>query len=99
MKGSTASPAKSALEEVRRLRKLHRETVRAFSKRIEADLAEVISSLTAELGREDGARLHDIREMTMLLRKLEVKPAKGRRRDMKRIESTVEELQHLSKDW
>lgn len=93
-----ASPAKSALEELRRVRKLHRATARAFSARIDAQISEVAASLAGEIP-EQGSQLRDIRDMTTLMRQLEVKPAKGRRRDLKRIEVVVEELRHLVKSW
>jgi len=35
----------------------------------------------------------------MLLRSLEVKPAKGRRRDLKKAENVLEELARISEGW
>jgi hypothetical protein len=37
--------------------------------------------------------------MLMLLRGLEVKPDKGRRRDLKRIEALLAELQEITARW
>jgi hypothetical protein len=37
--------------------------------------------------------------MLMLLRSLEVKPTKGRRRDLKKIETLVEELRNIVNRW
>ena len=43
--------------------------------------------------------LHDLRDMTTLLRTLEVKPVAGRRKDLKKIESLVDELRLLVERW
>lgn len=43
--------------------------------------------------------LYDLRDMTTLLRTLEVKPVAGRRKDLKKIESLVDELRLLVERW
>ena len=43
--------------------------------------------------------LYDLRDMTTLLRTLDVKPVAGRRKDMKKIESLVDELRLLVERW
>ena len=53
-------------------------------------------------GREAGpanSRLYDLRDMTTLLRTLDVKPLAGRRKDLKKIESLVDELRSLVERW
>ena len=45
------------------------------------------------------SEVHDLRDMLTLLRTLEVKPEAGRRKDLKKIESLVEELRLLSERW
>ena len=56
-------------------------------------------------GRRDAARpdtgsqIHDLRDMLTVLRTLEVKPAAGRRRDLKKIEAAVDELRLLIERW
>ena len=46
-----------------------------------------------------GAQIRDLRDMLTLLRMLEVKPMSGRRRDLKKIEGTVEDLRMLIERW
>ena len=46
-----------------------------------------------------GSRGSDVRDLLMLLRALEVKPAKGRRRDLKKIENLIEELRAITERW
>ena len=43
--------------------------------------------------------LYDLRDMTTLLRTLDVKPLAGRRKDLKKIESLVDELRLLVERW
>ena len=44
-------------------------------------------------------RAKDLRDMLMYLRDLDVKPAKGKRRDLKRIETLVGELRAIAERW
>ena len=44
-------------------------------------------------------KVHDLRDMLTLMRTMQIKPAEGRRKDLKKIESVLEELQVLSKGW
>ena len=44
-------------------------------------------------------RLYDLRDMTTLLRTLDVKPLAGRRKDLKKIESLVDDLRLLVERW
>ena len=48
---------------------------------------------------ETGSQIHDLRDMLTVLRTLEVKPAAGKRRDLKKIESAVDELRMLIERW
>ena len=45
------------------------------------------------------SQLYDLRDMTTLLRTLDVKPLAGRRKDLKKIESLVDELRLLVARW
>ena len=74
-----------------------RATVRAYAARLEIGLAESRAALesskpTEELSRE---RLHQLRELTILVRKRKLKPEKGRRKDLRKIDSLIEDLQLL----
>ena len=44
-------------------------------------------------------QLYDLRDMTTLLRTLEVKPLAGRRKDLKKVESLVDELRQMIERW
>ena len=44
-------------------------------------------------------RVHEVRDMLTLLRTLQLKPAEGRRKDLKKIESVIEDLRGLTARW
>ena len=57
------------------------------------------STVSARSADSPHSEIHDLRDMLTLLRTLEVKPEAGRRKDLKKIESLVEELRLLSERW
>ena len=99
--GMEASPLKSVAEELAFLRKMFRETVDQYAARIESDIASIRESVMNEVKGKKGtaARNRDARDMITLIRTLEIRPEKGRRRDMKKIDALVEELQRFRENW
>jgi hypothetical protein len=90
------SPARLLGSELETLRRDLRTTVRAYAARLELGLAESRAALEsnncAEPSRE---RLHQLRDLTILVRKRRLKPEKGRRKDLRKIDSLIEDLQLL----
>lgn len=83
--------------ELQSLRRDLRVTVKAYAQRLEYDLQKSLASVNAtgpaeELSRE---RLHDLREAMLLVRKRKLKPENGRRKDLRKIDAIVEDLQFL----
>lgn len=81
--------------ELQALRRELRGTLRAYSARLEVALAEttvfVAESLPAdELSRE---QIHKIRDLTLIVRDRRLKPEKGRRKDLRKIEAIIEEME------
>jgi thioesterase domain-containing protein len=75
-----------------------RRTIRAYAVRLELDLAESIAAVTRykrteELSRE---RLHDIRDLTIMMRKRKLKPEKGRRKDVRKLDSLIRDLHSIA---
>src|SRR5262249_28324848 len=96
-KSTATSPVRQLESELGKLRSDLRTTVRAYSARLEIELARSRAALEAskpaeELSRE---RLHQLRDLTILVRKRKLKPEKGRRKDLRKIDSLIEELQLL----
>ena len=91
------SPMTMLAGELSTLRRDLRATSRAYAVRLEIDLAEsmaAVSSKRAEaLSRE---QLHDIREMTIMVRKRKLKPEKGRRKDLRKIDSLIRDLHSIT---
>lgn len=45
------------------------------------------------------SRVHDLRDMLTLLRTMQIKPREGRRKDLKKIEAVIDELERLTAGW
>ena len=92
------SPVTMLTDELASLRRDLRRTSRAYTARLEADLAEsmavVASSKRVEaLSREE---LHDIRDLTIMVRKRKLKPEKGRRKDLRKIDSLIQDVHSIT---
>lgn len=94
-------PIKALLEELSVLRGNVRELVARYRARIEGEIARLVSFLGAENDSKKvpHERVNDLRDMLQLLRELELKPAKGRRRELKKVENTLDELLRIAERW
>jgi hypothetical protein len=107
VKGDPASKSPSDLqhprvaEELAFLRKNFRDLVAAYSGQIEGEITAVMDLVKndAESRKLPASRAHDLRDMLSLLRNLDIKPAKGRRRDLKKVETLLEELRRIVERW
>jgi hypothetical protein len=91
------SPVTMLAGELAILRRDLRKTIRAYAARLEIALAQstvAVSSKRAEaLSRE---QLHDIRDLTIMVRKRKLKPEKGRRKDLRKIDSLIHDLHSIT---
>lgn len=94
-------PLRSVLLEIERVRGLFRHAVANYSARFEADLDELRDKIQALMEEEKlaQARLRDIRDMLTLLRNTSVKSGKGRRKELKKLDALVADLQMLTETW
>jgi hypothetical protein len=94
-KNRESTPVTMLAEELAILRRDLRATTRAYAARLEIDLAESLAAVSSKrveaLSRE---QLHDIRDLTIMVRKRKLKPEKGRRKDLRKIDSLIHDL-HL----
>lgn len=93
-KASATSPVVLLKSELLELRRELRETVRAYAAGLEIQLAESVAALqinetAEEIPRE---RLHQLRDLTAMVRKRKLKPAKGRRKDLRKIDALITDL-------
>lgn len=101
-KPASALPFKTVAEELTFLRKTFRDLVSTYAAQLEGEIAQLHAAVQADgesKKKLPGSRVSDLRDMLMLLRSLEVKPAKGRRRDLKKIENLLEELRTIADRW
>jgi DNA repair exonuclease SbcCD ATPase subunit len=96
-----ASPMKSAAEELELLRKTLRRCVDAYTTRLETQISEVRNRILEHVSEQKipQTRIRDLRDILTLCRTLEVRADKARRKDLKKIEGVIDELQVLVKDW
>jgi len=86
---------------LRMLRRDLKEVGRQYLQRIEGELAEVLNAVNnlGEIENVPSSKIRDLRDMTILLRGLQIKAEKGRRKDLKKIDSIVGELRLFLDRW
>ena len=86
-------------DELDSVRRDLRRTIRAYAVRLELDLAESMAAVIRYKGAEDLSRerLHDIRDLTIMMRKRKLKPEKGRRKDVRKLDSLIQDLQSIAR--
>lgn len=99
--GNDAAPFKAIVEELGGLRVALRGTVESYLARLDAEIVEVSAAVEKEAGKKKvpPARQRDLRDMLSLLRSASVKADKGRRKDLKKIDSLVGDLTILTENW
>jgi len=101
-KPPSALPLQTVAEELAFLRKTFRDLVGTYAAQLEGEITQLHATVVADAASKKklpGSRTPDLRDMLMLLRSLEVKPAKGRRRDLKKVETVVEDLRAIVDRW
>lgn len=91
---SDTSPVRLLEEELAALRRELRSTMRAYAARLEIDLAETTAAVAANrpvenLSRE---RSHEIRDLMILVGNRKIKPDKGRRKDLRKLDTIIGDL-------
>lgn len=92
---------KSLAEELEFVRKSFRESIQVYSARVETQLNVLREAvlLQTKTSTVPPTRIRDLRDMLTLCRTLELKPEKGRRKDLKKIDTLVEELHLMIQNW
>ncbi len=96
-----ASPVKSLIEEIETFRTACRGTLLAIGLKLDERIDTVKSRVEA-LGPADSlpsSRVRDIRDMLTLLRHVDVKPDKARRKDLKKLDTVSEDLEMMVEHW
>jgi hypothetical protein len=91
------TPVTMLVGELAVLRRDLRKTIRAYTSRLKVALAESVTAVSSKraeaLSRE---QLHDIRDLTIMVRKRKLKPEKGRRKDLRKIDSLIHDLHSVT---
>jgi len=100
-KSLEVSPMKSLAEELGFVRKSFRESIDVYSTRVETQLTKIRDAVLeqAKNPKLPPAQIRDLRDMITLCRSLDLKPEKGRRKDFKKIDTLVEELEIMVQNW
>jgi hypothetical protein len=101
-KPASALPLATVAEELAFLRKTFRDIISAYGARIEGEITHLHQAVSADAESHKklpASRTADLRDMLMQLRSLDVKPLKGRRRDLKKVETVVNDLRSVVDRW
>lgn len=96
-----ASPAKALLEELEIFRGTCHGTLDSIGTRLDEQLDAIKFQVEALGAGEDvpSGKNRDIRDMLTLLRNVGVKSEKGRRKDLKKLDSVSEDLTMMVENW
>ncbi len=96
-----SSPANSAVLELDRLRALFREAIDQYALRIDLEISKVQEKVAEQTSKPKipATKLRDLRDMLTILRNTQIKSEKGRRKDIKKIDAMVGDLQLLTENW
>jgi hypothetical protein len=97
--GSEASPSKAVVSELQDLRAELREAASSYAARLDAEIERVRAAVEASADKAAGAKVRDLRDMLTLLRHRQIRADKGRRKELKKIESVIGDLAMLIENW
>jgi hypothetical protein len=91
---SESSPVTMFESELHALHHDLRTVAKAYISRLENDLLVCIAALRSHGPIEELSRelLHEIRDLTIIVRNRKLKPEKGRRKDLRKIDSLIVDL-------
>lgn len=94
------SPVRELELELELLRRELRSTARHYTQRLERELLAIVDALDHVAPAEELTRdqLHRVRDFASLLRQRKLRPEKGRRKDLRKIDSLIDELRPLRED-
>ncbi len=99
-KKQETSPVRQLEMELQVLRRELKITARVYTQRLEQELLATAAALhkfapAEELSRE---QLHRVRDFAIMVRQRRLRPEKGRRKDLRKIDSLISDLQPLLDD-
>jgi len=94
------SPVRHLQLELQELRRELRTIARLYAKRLELELSLTTAALDRYAPAEKLSReqLHRVRDFSIMVRQRRLRPEKGRRKDLRKIESLISDLRPLVDD-
>jgi len=94
-------PISALTAELKNLREVFHGALESYVQRVETEIAALCEAVEAEGMRKKplGSRARDMRDMLTVLRSASIKPGKGRRKDLKKIDSILGDLAVLTEHW
>ena len=91
------SPVRHLQLELQKLRRELRTTARVYTQRLEHELVAATDVLARYAPAEKLTReqLHRVRDFAIMMRQRRLRPDKGRRKDLRRIDSLISDLRPL----
>jgi hypothetical protein len=91
------SPVRHLQLELQKLRRELRTTARVYTQRLEHELVAATNALERYAPAEKLTReqLHRVRDFAIMVRQRRLRPDKGRRKDLRRIDSLISDLRPL----
>ena len=91
------SPVRYLQLELQKLRRELRSTARVYTQRLEYELVAATDALGRYAPAEKLTReqLHRVRDFAIMMRQRRLRPDKGRRKDLRRIDSLISDLRPL----
>jgi len=91
------SPVRHLQLELQKLRRELRTTARVYTQRLEHELIAATDALGRYAPAEKLTReqLHRVRDFAIMVRQRRLRPEKGRRKDLRRIDSLISDLRPL----
>jgi hypothetical protein len=87
------------VSELQDLRAELREAASSYAARLDAEIERVRAAVESSAGDAAGSKVRDLRDMLTLLRHRQIRADKGRRKELKRIESVIGDLTMLIENW
>ena len=94
-------PIKALVDELQDLRSEVRQAVESYAVRLDSEIARVQSTIeSGSQGKSlSSAKAKDLRDMLTLLRQRQIRADKGRRKDLKKLETVISDLGMLIENW
>ena len=93
------SPARSAVEDLEYVRAAFRDLVERYAANVEGDIARIRTLILEQGNPPPAAVQRDLREISGLARRLDIRPEKGRRKDLRKVEQLARDVLDLAEGW